>query len=79
MNLQETIEDFGRRARKASRELAACNTEAKNRALEAMADAVRDRAATILEANAKDIIAAEGNALPGAMIDRLRLDAKRLA
>ncbi|PYL63533.1 MAG: glutamate-5-semialdehyde dehydrogenase [Verrucomicrobia bacterium] len=79
MNLQETIEDFGQRARKASRELAAYNTEAKNRALEAMADAVRDRAATILEANAKDIIAAEGNALPRAMIDRLRLDAKRLA
>jgi len=79
MNLQETIEDFGQRARTASRELASCNTEAKNRALEAMADAVRDRAATILEANAKDITAAEANALTGAMIDRLRLDAKRLA
>jgi glutamate-5-semialdehyde dehydrogenase len=79
MNLQETIEDFGQRARTASRELASCNTKAKNRALEAMADAVRDRAATILEANAKDITAAEANALTGAMIDRLRLDAKRLA
>jgi glutamate-5-semialdehyde dehydrogenase len=79
MNLQETIENFGQRARTASRELASCNTEAKNRALEAMAGAVRDRAATILEANAKDITAAEANALTGAMIDRLRLDAKRLA
>jgi glutamate-5-semialdehyde dehydrogenase len=79
MNLQETIENFGQRARTASRELASCNTEAKNRALEAMADAVRDRGATILEANAKDITAAEANALTGAIIDRLRLDAKRLA
>jgi glutamate-5-semialdehyde dehydrogenase len=79
MNLQETIENFGQRARTASRELASCNTEAKNCGLEAMADAVRDRAATILEANAKDITAAEANALTGAMIDRLRLDAKRLA
>jgi glutamate-5-semialdehyde dehydrogenase len=79
MNLQETIENFGQRARTASRELASCNTEAKNRALEAMAGAVRDRAATSLEANAKDITAAEANALTGAMIDRLRLDAKRLA
>jgi glutamate-5-semialdehyde dehydrogenase len=79
VNLQETIEDFGQRARTASRELAACKTAAKNRALEAMADAVRDRAATILEANAKDITAAEANAVTGVMMDRLRLDAKRLA
>jgi glutamate-5-semialdehyde dehydrogenase len=79
MNLQETIEDFGRRARAASRELAASRTEAKNRALEAIADAVRDRAATILEANAKDVSVAKAKGLAGAMIDRLRLDAKRLA
>ncbi|MEN3940448.1 glutamate-5-semialdehyde dehydrogenase [Prosthecobacter sp. SYSU 5D2] len=77
--IQAAIHDMGRRARAASRELVKLSTEQKNTILLAMADEIQAREATILEENAKDLARAAENGLSKAMLDRLTLDAKRLA
>jgi glutamate-5-semialdehyde dehydrogenase len=72
------VEAMGRRARAAARRLATLPTDVKDRALAAMAAAIRDHAAEILAANAKDVESGRAAGLPGAMIDRLVLDPKRV-
>ena len=67
---------MGERARAASRLLAKAPSGAKNRALEAAAEALRDREKTILSANAKDVKAARSEGRDDAFIDRLALTAK---
>ena len=79
MDLAAEILDLGRRAKAASRELARLRTEQKNAGLLAMADALGSHHDAILTANALDVAAAERTGLSAAMIDRLRLDGKRLA
>jgi glutamate-5-semialdehyde dehydrogenase len=69
-----SVRELGKRARGAARELARAGTEAKNRALAAMAAEIRKRSAAILRANAADVAGAKGE--DGAFIDRLTLDAK---
>ena len=59
-------------------ELATAGTEKKNAALLAMADALEKDCAAILEANAADVEAARGS-ISDVMLDRLRLDEKRIA
>ena len=59
-------------------ELATAGTEKKNAALMAMADALEEDCAAILEANAADVEAARGS-ISDVMLDRLRLDEKRIA
>ena len=66
--------ELGKRARAASRELARAGTDAKNRALAAMAAEIRARSAAILRANAADVAAARGK--DAAFVDRLTLDAR---
>ena len=44
-----------------------------------MADALGRHQSVVLEANARDVAASKSNGLPGAMLDRLRLDPPRLA
>ncbi len=68
----------GEAARAAARVLARARTEPKNRALEAAAAAIRADAATILKANATDMAQATARGTAGAMLDRLKLDAKRV-
>ncbi|KAF1718633.1 glutamate-5-semialdehyde dehydrogenase [Pseudoxanthomonas yeongjuensis] len=65
--------------RDAAQQIAQLSTEAKNALLRAMAASLEADAGAILEANAKDMAAAEGNGTTGAMLDRLRLDPSRLA
>ena len=67
-----------RNAKAAWPELATAGTEKKNAALMAMADALEKDYAAILEANAADVEAARGS-ISYVMIDRLRLDEKRIA
>ena len=67
-----------RNAKAAWPELATAGTEKKNAALMAMADALEKDCAAILEANAADVEAARGS-ISYVMIDRLRLDEKRIA
>ena len=57
--------------------LAAVDTELKNRALCAMADSLEANCSAILDANAKDMAAAQ-NHLSQSMLDRLSLNASRI-
>ena len=66
-------------AKAASRKLAALDTETKNRALEALADALEERAGEILEANERDMAAGRENGLSASLLDRLQLTEDRLA
>jgi glutamate-5-semialdehyde dehydrogenase len=52
--------------------------DARDRALEASAATLRERAADVLAANAVDMRAAEERGLSGAMLDRLMLDESRI-
>lgn len=70
---------LARQAKTASRELARWSAADKNTALLAMADAVEARRALLLEANAKDLAAGARDGLSAAMLDRLKLDEKRIA
>ncbi|MEM7399782.1 MAG: glutamate-5-semialdehyde dehydrogenase [Pseudomonadota bacterium] len=70
---------MGRLARAAAAELAVASTEQKNAALEAMATALEAGTEKILEANAKDLQAAEKNGRDAAFLDRLKLDKDRVA
>ncbi|MET0328355.1 MAG: glutamate-5-semialdehyde dehydrogenase [Luteimonas sp.] len=65
--------------RDAAAALAQLDTAARDALLHAMADALDAQADTILAANARDIDAAEARGTSGALLDRLRLDADRLA
>ena len=67
---------LGRSAREAARELARAGTEAKNRALRAMAAEIRARGAELIEANRADLEKAAKDGRDGAFVDRLTLDAK---
>ena len=69
---------LGAEARAAARVLAASSAEARRRALKAAAAAIRSDEAAILEANAKDMAAAEASGLSGALLDRLALDPARV-
>jgi glutamate-5-semialdehyde dehydrogenase len=75
---ETVMRELGRRARAAARALALASTETKNAALAAMARAVREDAAAILAANAKDLAAAEQKGRPAAFLDRLRLTKDRI-
>jgi len=76
--LAAQLEAMGAQARHASRELAKLNATAKNRILDAMADALVEQKPQIIEQNAKDLQAAEANDLAPAMLDRLRLTSERI-
>jgi glutamate-5-semialdehyde dehydrogenase len=73
------VADLGARARAAAVTLAALPTDAKQRALLAVAEALRAATPAIAAANAIDMERGAGNGLSSAMLDRLRLDAKRIA
>jgi len=70
------MRDVGRRARAASHALARADTDTKNRALRAIAAAIRRDRAAILAANAEDVADAAKAGLEPAMIDRLTLNEK---
>ncbi|MGY2734565.1 glutamate-5-semialdehyde dehydrogenase [Sphingomonas sp. UYP23] len=67
------------RARGAARTLATLPTSVKARALLAAAQALRDAAPAILDANAEDMAKATAAGLSGALLDRLKLDPGRVA
>ncbi|MBU6400397.1 MAG: glutamate-5-semialdehyde dehydrogenase [Verrucomicrobia bacterium] len=79
MTLSEQMTQLARQAKTASRDLARLTTADKNRCLLVMAEALDKNGAAIQEANARDLDAAAKTGLSGAMLDRLRLDAKRVA
>jgi glutamate-5-semialdehyde dehydrogenase len=70
---------IGRNAKSAARVLASASTDAKNRALEAMAVAMIASKDSILAANAEDLKGIEGKGLLPSFIDRLTLTEKSIA
>jgi glutamate-5-semialdehyde dehydrogenase len=79
MNLLEQMTQLAKQAKVASRELAKLTTAEKNAILLAMADALEANAAAIKEANALDMDFGAQAGLSSAMLDRLKLDDKRIA
>jgi glutamate-5-semialdehyde dehydrogenase len=73
------MQGVGAAARTAARELARADTSAKNRALAAIATAIRNAAASLREANAEDVAAAKATGHDAAFVDRLTLDANTIA
>ena len=79
MTLTELMTQLARQAKAASRELAQLTTAEKNGCLSAMAEALEQNGEAIREANARDMEAGARTGLSAAMLDRLRLDEKRIA
>src|SRR5258707_1783642 len=77
-DLRALVRSMGKWARAAGRELARATTDAKNRALEAAAEALVDREKAILLANAQDVKAARSEGNDDAFIERLTLTAKAI-
>lgn len=73
------IQQQALQCRDAAQAIAQLSTGAKNALLRAMADALEEARDAILAANARDMEAAAAKGIAGAMLDRLKLDARRLA
>ena len=69
---------MGERARDASTRLCSLSTETKDRALSAMAGALRQEAPVILDANGLDLNKAREDGLSSALVERLTLNADRI-
>lgn len=67
------------RAKEASRATASLTSDDKARALEAIAVALEQNTARIIEANQRDIARGREDGIGDSLIDRLRLDEKRVA
>ena len=77
-DIAAVMREIGQRARAAARALALAPTDQKNRALGAMAAAVRAQSSLILTANAEDVTDARAAGVTGAFLDRLALDPARV-
>jgi glutamate-5-semialdehyde dehydrogenase len=75
----DTVSEICAAAKRASRTLATLGSDVKNRALEAIADALIERTPEILEANVRDLEAGGDSGLSTALLDRLALDPQRIA
>jgi glutamate-5-semialdehyde dehydrogenase len=74
-----SMREIGQQAKAAARVLALTSTDQKNRALGAMAAAIRGSRSEILEANAQDLADGKTAGLSGAALDRLELNDQRVA
>lgn len=72
------LTEMGKRARKAMKVLMNASSALKDKALFQAAHDLRARQSEILKANEQDVDAALKSGLKGAIIDRLRLDEKRI-
>jgi glutamate-5-semialdehyde dehydrogenase len=75
-NIKDYMRGVGQAARAASRAMAQADTNAKDRALLAIADAILHDSAKLIAENAKDVAAAKACGLDAASIDRLTLTDK---
>jgi glutamate-5-semialdehyde dehydrogenase len=77
-DIRALMQDLGRAAVEAAEQLATAASADKDRALERAAAAIRAHSGVILAANAEDVAEAEAAGLGAALLDRLRLDERRL-
>jgi glutamate-5-semialdehyde dehydrogenase len=78
LGVAASVRDMGIAAREAARLLAHAPTGQKNRALAAMAKALRAAEKDLLEANRADVAQAKKDGLDAAFVDRLTLNAERI-
>lgn len=79
MSLAEQMKSLAADAKSAARSLAKLTTHQRNACLRAMADALVQATPALLEANARDMETGRSLGLSAAMLDRLKLDEKRVA
>jgi glutamate-5-semialdehyde dehydrogenase len=79
MTLTEQMTQLAKQAKAASRDLARLTAEQKNGCLLAMAEALEKNAENIKTANARDMESGAQTGLSSAMLDRLKLDDKRVS
>jgi glutamate-5-semialdehyde dehydrogenase len=77
-SLEATMLELGRRARAAANILAFADPAKKTLSLHKAADALDERRAALLAANAEDMRAAEGKGISKAFLDRLQLTDQRI-
>ena len=77
MDIQQYMQRLGEQARQASRAMARANSGDKDKALAAIANALRNHRDAILRANEKDLEAGRSNGLEAALLDRLALTPER--
>ena len=76
--MEEYIHSLGKNAKTAAKEGAVLSVTKKDEALAAMAKALREKEAVILAENEKDMAKGKEKGLSDALLDRLKLDVKRI-
>ncbi len=79
MDIKAYMNDVGRRARAAARDIGRAETSAKNAALNAIADRIDAKSGVLKQANSKDLETGRANGLDAALLDRLELTDARIA
>ncbi len=79
MDVKAQVDQAGRSARQAARAIAGADTNQKNAALSAIADAIVASEAKLLASNAVDMQRAQQNNIGDALLDRLELTPARIA
>jgi len=79
MDVKTYMQNLGKQARAASRQMASADTIAKNKALLAMAAAIRRDSVKLIAANAQDLAEAREAGLEASLLDRLTLTEKGVA
>ncbi len=77
-DIQEMMQDIGRRARSASRAMARAFSEQKNQALLHIAKLIRQKAGEIERVNQIDVDCAKANGQDAAFVDRLTMTPKTI-
>lgn len=77
-SIAKEMAELGRRAKAAAQLVATASTAVKNEALRLGAEALETETEAVLAANARDVAAAREQGISETLIDRLRLDEKRL-
>ena len=78
LNIQEMMQDIGKRARSASRAMVRASSEQKNQALLHIAKLVRQKASEIEKVNLQDVERAKANGQDAAFVDRLTMTPKTI-
>lgn len=78
MDLKKYIEDLCKSVKEASAAISILNTDKKNQAIIAISEKLQNNKTAIIDANQIDLDSAEANGVPKTMLDRLKLDTKRI-
>ncbi|MDD5644086.1 MAG: glutamate-5-semialdehyde dehydrogenase [bacterium] len=76
--IKEYVKELAERAKESSRKLILMSADQKNSLLKSIAASIRRNREILIDANKKDIQAAETGCLPKALIDRLMLNEERI-